>query len=213
MNEAAVIRVLVVDDHMVVRKGFATFLKAYQDLQLVGEAANGAEAIALCPTLRPDVVLMDMVMPGMDGVETTRKLREQCPDIQVIALTSFGEDSQYIQPVLEAGAIGYLFKTVSIQELAEAIRNAHAGKPSLSSEAMSLLIQSSSQRSSSEFNLSQREVQVLKLLCDGQSNREIAEALMLSQSTVKFHVSSILGKLGASSRTEAASIAYQHNLV
>lgn len=205
------IRVMIVDDHEIVRSGLASFLRVVADLELVGEAASGEDAVRLCKRVEPDVVLMDMVMPGMDGVVTTRTLRESCPSARVIALTSFPEED-LIQRALEAGATGYLLKNVGVAELASAIRAAHADKPVLAPEAAQALIQRARRPSPPGHDLSPRELQVLQLLTGGLSNRTIAERLTVSPSTVDFHVSNILGKLGAATRTEAVAIAVQHHL-
>lgn len=213
MSEPRRIRVLIVDDHQVVRQGFAVFLKAFPDLEFVGEAVNGVEAVELAGTLQPDVILMDMIMPRLSGVEATRMIREQHPTIQVIALTSFTDNKQLVQEALNAGAIGYLFKDVSIADLAKAIRLAYDGTPVLAPEATRMLIQAKTQPSPRDYNLSRRELEVLALLVEGLSNAEIADRMSVSASTIKFHVSSILGKLGASTRTEAVSIAHQQKLI
>lgn len=213
MSEKKTIRVLLVDDHAVVRSGLSAFLLAFDDLQLVGEASSGERAIALCQKTRPDVVLMDLVMPGMDGAAATRAIREQYPEAQVIALTSFKE-KELVEGALKAGAIGYLLKDVSAEDLARAIRAAAAGKATLAPEAAQVLIEAS--RSAAQppgADLTEREREVLALMVDGLSNSQMAERLVVSLSTVKFHVSSILAKLGASSRTEAVSIALQNHLV
>jgi len=213
MTESKPIRVLLVDDHAVVRSGLGAFLTAFGDLELAGEASSGERAIALCQQVQPDVVLMDLVMPGMDGATATRKIREQCPQIQVIALTSFKEQ-ELVQGALQAGAIGYLLKDISADELANAIRAAYTGKPTLAPEAAQALIAATRFPADAPgFDLTEREREVLSLMVNGLSNQQIAEKLVVSLSTAKFHVSSILSKLNAGSRTEAVSIALQHHLV
>jgi NarL family two-component system response regulator LiaR len=212
MSESDPIRVLLVDDHAVVRSGLSAFLLAFDDLELVGEAGSGEEAVRLCDRLQPDVVLMDLAMPGMDGAQATHAIREKCPAIQVIALTSFKE-KELVEGVMEAGAIGYLLKNVSADELARAIREAHAGRPTLAPEAAQALIQATRRSPQIGFDLTEREREVLALLVEGLNNPEIADRLVVSRSTVKFHVSSILSKLGVASRTEAVSVALQHDLV
>ena len=212
MTESKNIRVLVVDDHAVVRSGLADFLFAYDDLELVGEASSGEVAVSMCERVKPDVVLMDLVMPGMDGAEATRAIRQACPDIQVIALTSY-KDEDLVQNAIQAGAIGYLLKNVTADELAEAIRNAKAGRPTLAPEAAQVLIHAATKPPDLGFDLTPRELEVLALLSEGLANPEIAERLVVSRSTIKHHVSAILSKLGASSRTEAVALAIKHNLV
>jgi NarL family two-component system response regulator LiaR len=212
MNERKPIRVLLVDDHGVVRKGLRAFLLAYDDLELVGEAANGEQAVHLCEKLQPDVVLMDLVMPEMDGTAATRAIRRDCPQTEVIALTSF-KDRELVEDALQAGAIGYLLKDVSADELANAIRAAHAGRPTLAAEAARALIQATRDPASPDYDLTNREREVLALMVEGRSNTEIARELVISVTTVKFHVSNILSKLGADSRTEAVAKALQHKLL
>ncbi len=212
MRDSNPIRVLIVDDHAVVRSGLAAFLLAFDDLELAGEASSGAEAVRLCSHFQPDVVLMDLVMPEMDGATATRAIRQACPQIQVVALTSFKEE-ELVQGALQAGAIGYLLKNVSAEELADAIRKAHAGRPTLATEAAQALIRASTKPPSPGHDLSNREREVLTLMVKGLNNSQIAERLVVSQSTAKFHVSSILSKLGVASRTEAVAMALQHHLV
>jgi len=212
MAEPDLIRLIIVDDHAVVRSGLSAFLMAYDDLKLVGQAKDGKEAISLCLKEQPHVVLMDLLMPEMDGVTATKAIREQCPNTQVLALTSFGEQER-VQAALKAGAIGYLLKNVSAEELVSAIRSAASGKPTLSTEAASALIQATTGPKPPGYDLTERERNVLGLMVKGLSNAEIAEHLVVSPSTIKFHVSNILSKLGVSSRTEAVAVALQHHLV
>lgn len=212
MSEIEPIRVMIVDDHAVVRSGLAAFLEVFDDLLLVAEASSGREALRLCTTHNPDVVLMDLVMPEMDGAATTRAVRKQCPGTQVIALTSFREE-ELVQGALQAGAISYLLKNVSADELADAIRAAHAGRPTLAPEATEALIHAATRPDKPDYDLTPREREVLALMIEGLNNPEIAETLVVSRSTVKFHVSSILSKLGVGSRTEAVALAVQEDLV
>lgn len=206
------IRVMLVDDHMMVRRGLATFLKVYDDLELVGEAANGETAVQLCGRILPDVILMDMMMPDMDGVTATEKIRQRFPTVQVIALTSFKE-GKLVQDALQAGAIGYLLKDISAEKLAQAIRAAHAGRSTLSPEATQTLVQAATQPPSLGHDLTEREQAVLIWMVTGLNNSEIAEELGVSPSTIKSHVSHILSKLGVTSRTEAVALAVRHHLV
>jgi NarL family two-component system response regulator LiaR len=212
MTQHDKIRVMIVDDHTVVRSGLAAFLMTYDELELVGEASSGEEAVRRCAELAPDVILMDLMMPGMNGAEATRAIRGVCPDSKVIALTSFKEDD-LMQKTLQAGAIGYLFKNVTAEELVTAIRNAREGKPSLAPEAAQALIHAVTQPHPVGFDLTDREHEVLALMVKGYNNPQIADHLVISRSTVKFHVSSILSKLGVTSRTEAVALALQHHLV
>ena len=205
------IKVMIVDDHAVVRSGLSAFLLAFDDLEHVGDASGGADAVSKCVSLRPDVVLMDLVMPGVDGAEATRRIKEACPEVQVIALTSYKEDD-LVQGALKAGAISYLLKNVTADELAGAIRAAHAGRSTLAPEAAQVLIKAATEPAQDE-GLTSRELEILRLMVHGDSNPDIAEKLFVSRSTVKFHVSNILMKLGTATRTEAVAVAVQRRLV
>jgi NarL family two-component system response regulator LiaR len=203
---------MLVDDHTMVRRGLATFLKVFDDLQLAGEAESGAAAIQLCGEVLPDVVLMDMAMPDMDGATATRAIRQQFPQVQVIVLTSFKE-GDLIKNALEAGAIGYLLKDISADELARAIRAAHAGRVTLSPEAAQALVQITQQLPIPGLDLTEREREVLALMVEGLNNTQIAGRLIVSPSTIKSHVSNILSKLGVASRTEAVTLALRNRIV
>ena len=208
------ISVLPVDDHAVVRSGLSAFLLAYDDLELAGEASNGSEAIRVSEQLEPDVILMDLVMPEMDGATATRLIRQKQPGVQVIALTSFKED-ELVRDALDAGAIGYLLKNVSAEELVSAIRAAHAGHTTLAPEATEALIHTTVRGvdTTPVHQLTPREKEVLALMVQGLNNPQIADRLVVSRSTVRFHVSNILSKLHVTSRTEAVAVAIQQKLV
>ena len=212
MNKPNTIRVAIVDDHAMVRAGLRNFLLAFNDLDLVGEAASGEEALALCREVKPDVVLMDMVMPGMDGAEATQAIRHHHPDTHVIALTSF-QQGDLVERAMKAGAISYLLKDVSATELAEAIRAAQAGQARLAAEAAQALVEAAHHGLDIGQDLTPREREVLTLMVEGLTNAKIAQRLVVSQSTVKFHVSSVLSKLGADNRSQAVALAVQHHLV
>ena len=214
------IRVMIVDDHVMVRRGLATILKVFDDtsegagrpLQLAGEAENGAVAIQLCGEILPDVVLMDMVMPEMDGATATRAICEKYPQVQVIALTSFKE-GDLVKNALEAGAIGYLLKDVSADELVRAIRAAYVGRATLSPEAAQALVETANLPPVPGLDLTEREREVLALMVEGLNNTQIAGRLTVSPSTIKSHVSSVLSKLGVASRTEAVTLALRNHIV
>ena len=211
MKDANRIRVMLVDDHAVVRSGLGAFLSVMPDLELVGEAENGDEAVVRCGLLKPDVVLMDLIMPGIDGVTATRLIHEKYPCVRILALTSFQEDT-LVQGALQAGATGYLMKNISARELASAIHAAYQGKMTLAPEAAEALVHARAQAKEAE-GFTQREREVLKLMVDGLSNAEIAERLVVSLSTVKFHIGNILMKLGVENRVAAVMLAIQKKLV
>ncbi|MEH2087954.1 response regulator transcription factor [Nostoc sp.] len=200
------IRVITVDDHEILRRSIKFVLLAFDDIQLVGEARNGDEAIHLCEQLKPDVVLMDLMMVGMNGAEATRAIRKKYPEIQVLILTSFLEND-LVQQAMQAGAIGYLLKGVSIDELADAIRAAAIGRSMLAAEVIQALMQPSKPSSQPVYELSKRQREVLGLLVLGLSNEAIAKRMKLSPSTIRHHVSQVLNKLGVTNRTEAATTA------
>jgi len=212
MNEMNPIRVMIVDDHDMVRRGLVAYLEDEPGLELAGEASNGQEAVQLCDQVRPDVVLMDLVMPELSGSEATRIIRDRWPQVQIIALTSF-QDKDLVQDALRAGAISYLLKNVSGQDLVETIRAAHAGRSTLAPEAVQALIQPAAPGPDPGYDLTPRERDVLTLLVKGWTNAEIAGRLGVSRSTVKVHVSNILSKLRVSSRGEAIGVAIQNGLL
>lgn len=205
------IRVMLVDDHAVVRSGLTAFLSAYPDLELVGEAENGQQAVPRAAALQPDVILMDLIMPVMDGVAATQVIKRRYPHIQIVVLTSFQED-ELVQNALRAGAVGYLMKNVTARELVTAIRAARDGKMTLSSEAALALVRANQQAQETEA-LTEREREVLRLMVEGLNNAEIAQRLVVSLSTVKYHISNILGKLGVDNRVAAVTLAMQRKLV
>lgn len=221
------IRVLVVDDHAVVRQGLRDFISLQDDMVVIGEGANGVEAVALSGELQPDVVLLDLVMPQMDGVEATSQILQVCPGTHVLILTSFGEDDK-VFPAIRAGAQGYLLKDIRPDELVQAVREANQGKvqlhPDIAKKLMSAVAgdrqaQAGSQEASqparpaaSPNDLTERELEVLRYIATGLTNREIAERMFISEKTVKTHVSNILGKLALEDRTQAAIWALKHNV-
>ncbi len=206
------IRILLVDDHAVVRSGLSKFLMVNNDMQLVAEASDGAEAIEMAGLHTPDVILMDLMMPGMDGITATRQIRSKYPMIKIIALTSFSEQNM-VQGALQAGAIGYLQKNVTAVELANAIRSAYVGRMTLSSEAAEALAHTVTQSHMPGNELTERERDVLRCMVDGMNNSEIAEKLVISLGTVKFHISNIFQKLGVDSRVEAVKMAIEQKIL
>ena len=205
------IRVLITDDHKVVRRGLRGFLELDPALEIVGEAANGQEALAMARSLEPDVVLMDLLMPVMDGIEATRQIRRRLPDVEVVALTSVLEDAS-VTGAIRAGAIGYLLKTTDADELCEAIKAAAAGKVQLAPEAAAHLVHEVRLPDSPEA-LTERETEVLRLVAQGKANKQIARELSIDESTIKSHMHSILSKLNVKSRTQAALHAVHVGLV
>lgn len=205
------IRVLIVDDHAVVRSGLGAFLSAYPDLELVGEASNGEQALDRARAQKPDVILMDLMMPVMDGVQAIAALQREGSSARILALTSFSDD-ELVQRALAAGALGYLLKNVSHEQLVDAVRQAYLGRSTLSPEATAALIRKAQAPPPLGHDLTPREHEVLALLVRGLNNPQIAAELYVSEATVKTHVSNILSKLGAATRTEAATLALQHGL-
>lgn len=209
------ISVLLIDDHRVVRQGLRDFLELQDDIEVVGEAGSGEEGVKLARELLPDVVLMDLVLPGIDGVEATRRVKAGSPSSRVIVLTSFADDNK-VFPAIKAGAISYLLKDVQPQDLARAIRAAQRGEAVLHPDVASKLMQEfSSPRTTDDSaeQLTERELDVLRLIAKGKSNKEIADVLIISEKTVKTHVSNILSKLHLADRTQAAIYALRQRLV
>ena len=212
MSNPKPIRIMIVDDHPIVRDGLKTLVAAYDDMEWAGEAANGREAIWRCREIQADVILMDMVMPGMDGPTTIQKILEERPNMKIVALTSF-PDTDLVQEALAAGAIGYLLKDADPDALADAVRAAYAGQPTLAPEAAQIVIRAAVGPANVGQDLSKRELEVLTLVVQGLSNDEIAERLVISLPTAKHHVHACISKLGAANRTHAAALAVQHHLV
>jgi NarL family two-component system response regulator LiaR len=212
MESLQKIRVMLVDDHNVVRSGLATFLRACDDLELVGEAKNGLEALRFCRQVKPDVILMDLMMPEMDGIAATRAILAEFPHIKIIAMTSF-EEEDLVQGVLAAGAISYLLKNITSEDLAKAIRDAVSGRSTLSPEAARVLIQATRPAKLPAGELTEREMEVLRLVVQGKSNQQIADAMVVTVATIKAHISNILSKLQLASRAEAIAYAIKHKIV
>ncbi|MDR7203339.1 response regulator transcription factor [Priestia megaterium] len=209
------IKILIADDHHVVRKGLVFFLQTQPDLEIVGEASNGEEALKLATSLEPHIVLMDLSMPVLDGIEATKELKKQAPYIQVMILTSFS-DQDHVIPALEAGASGYQLKESDPDELVAAIRKLMNGEnqlhPKVTTHLLTRLTKSSEKKVNFIDHLTKREKDVLKEIAKGKSNKEIGAALHITEKTVKTHVSNILSKLGVQDRTQAALYAVQHGI-
>ena len=212
LSDPKPIRVMLADDHLMVRDGLKVFLCMYDDLDVVAEAEDGEQAIELCAQVQPDVILMDIIMPNLDGPAATARICKAFPQVQVIALTSFLEED-LVQRALQAGAKGYLLKDTHPDKLAKAIRDVHEGRLTIDSAAAQILAQAARQPTPIGTDLTPREREVLALLTEGMTNKKIAKALTVSDGTVRLHVSNILSKLGVSNRTEAATLALQHDLV
>lgn len=210
--ETKSIRIVIVDDHAVVRSGLSDFIMMFDEFELVGEADGGRQAVEICASLQPDVVLMDMLMPDLDGAAATHMIRETTPNTQIIALSSFREEA-LVNAALKAGAIGYLLKNITAGELANAIRNAAHGCPTLAPEATLAMMHIATAPPTPGHDLTGRERDVLALMVQGLNNSQIATQLNIGLSTVKYHVSNIISKLDASNRTEAATLAVQYHLV
>ena len=208
------IRILITDDHAVVREGLRTLIGTEPGMEVVGEAEDGLEALELACTLRPDVTLLDMMMPRMDGLEAIKEIKRECPETRILVLTSFSEDEK-VFPAMKAGALGYLLKNAAPERLLNAIRDVHQGKLSMSSDIAKKLIhelQGGSDLPPTEEPLTEREMDVLRLVAQGLSNQEIAEALVIGVGTVRTHVSNILVKLHLANRTQAALYALRKGL-
>lgn len=206
------IRILIADDHEIVRRGLMTFLGAFDEFVFVGEAANGRDAVTLAADTRPDVILIDLMMPELNGINAIRQIRAHDPNTHIIALTS-SRDDELVASALQAGATSYIMKSVPVNDLPQVIRDAFAGKRTLAPEATQALINIATRPKAPNYKLTDRELQVLGLMAKGKNNNEIAEMLIISRSTVKFHISSILAKLGATTRTEAVALALHNHLI
>ena len=211
MNESNPIKVLIVDDHPIVRTGITAMLYAFDDIELTGEAGSGPEALKKCQEHKPDVILIDIVMPNMDGLATARAVLAQYPDVKIIMLTSF-PDPDLVEEAIALGATGYWIKNAPIDLLADAIRSAHAGRLTFAPEVTQALLQTRTPAHNLGHDLSEREREVLALLAEGLTNREISDRLSISRDTVRHHVSACISKLGATNRTQAATLAVKHKL-
>ena len=211
MNTEHNIRILLADDHSKIHRSIAAVIEFIDDMVLVAQASNGEEAVQLCRDYQPDVVLMDVIMPQMTGIEATRLIHHEYPHIKILALSSF-EDEDSVRDMMLAGASGYLLKNGSIDDLANTIRSAYSGKSVFSPEVTQTLLQKT-ETPSHDYGLTSREMEILKLMVDGLSNNEIAEALTISTSTAKFHVGNVLNKLSVNNRVEAVALAVSQNLI
>lgn len=212
MEDCKPIRVMIVDDHQMVRDGLKVFLSVYEDIEVIADTGNGQQALELCLRLRPDVILMDIVMPEMDGPTATALILERCPQVQVIALTTFVE-GELLQKALQAGAISYLLKDVHPDRLAQIIRDACVGRGTVDATAAQALVQDQHNNKLQKVLLTERELEIVNLLAQGMPNKEIAQTLNISLGTVRFHTSNIYLKLGVSNRTEAARLALEQGLI
>jgi len=212
MNEAKKVRILVADDHAITRDGLKTLIGLYDDFELIDEAKNGKEAVDLCLELCPDVVLMDLEMPVMGGIEAIGEIKKHNPDTKVIALSSFA-DNKMVKDAIKAGAISYIIKNISPHELAGCIRDAHSGKSCFSPEATEVMVSEIRYPSGGISALTDKEKEILIMITRGYSNKIIAKELYVSENTIKFHISNILSKLGVSNRAQAAAMAVKENLL
>jgi len=206
------IRVLLVDDHRHIHQIVMTLLTDVDDIELVGQASNGNEALLLYLEHRPDIVLMDIMMPGMGGLETTRRLRQQYPDSKIIVLSNF-QDDEIVRDLLKEGAVGYILKTALVRDLVNTIRITYLGNTVLSAGIAPIVLKPAELKPSRDFGLTQRELEVLKLVAEGLNNGEIAQKLTISQSTVKFHINNLVQKMHVQTRAEAIVLAARNNLI
>lgn len=212
MSEKNIIRIMIVDNHEMVRRGLALFLKNFDDLRLVGESSYVQETLSLCAELQPHVILIDVIMSNEDGIGLIRAIKQTYPAIQIVVLTTLN-DMDTVTTVIQAGATGYLLKTISDDQLANAIRTAFQGQQVLSPEVAKVLVNAATRPPEPQYRLTERELEVLRQLVQGLNNREIAERLFVSRSTVKYHISSILSKLNVSNRSEAIALALKYKLI
>jgi len=212
MTTQTPIRVMIVDDHNLVRDGIKLLLSTYDELEIVALAENGQQAIDFCSQANPDVILMDIVMPGIDGPSATERILQESPEVKIITLTSFLEED-LITRAINAGAVGYILKNVSAPKLVDTIKAAHLGQPTIDGRVAKVLLKASQEPAALGYDLTEREREVLALMVEGKTNKEIAEQLCLSPGTIRAYVSTILSKLGAGNRTEAATLALQNNIL